>query len=592
MVLADLGTKLSGALAAMSSAPVIDDTVLSKLLSTIAMALLQSDVDLALVKQLQTNIKKQCSKENMPPGVNKRKHIQGTVISELYNLLDAKKQPFQPVKGRSNVVMFVGLQGSGKTTSCTKYAYYYKRKGWRCALVCCDTYRAGAFDQLKQNATKAKIPFYGSYTERDPSAVAAEGVRQFKADKYDIIIVDTSGRHKQEAALFEEMKAVERVCAPDDIVFVMDSSIGQAAKDQATAFKQAVAVGSVIITKLDGHAKGGGALSAVAATQSPISFIGTGEHIDDFEAFNTKSFVSRLLGMGDITGLLDMFSENQQLLTGSGQQDLMKKMVSGEQFTFRDMKSQFSMLMSMGPLGKIMQMIPGLGQMMAASGAGGKDMEAQSAMKMRRFMCILDSFTQQELDSTDAIFAMCPNRINRIARGSGTHVRAVCEVINSFKPFKQMGAKMKAFTQPGGLLGAMAPQQQGVRSGTAGRGTRKPQVGAGNAAGAGGMPDLSSMLPPGLMNQLGGASGLSSMMSKMMGSMGGGGGAGGMPDMSQLMSMMGGGGAAGGANPMAQMMASMQGQGGMGAQQQAPQSQQRKVKSAVTRRPNAADMPD
>ncbi len=131
----------------------------------------------------------------------------------------------------------------------------------RC-LVCADTFRAGAFDQLKQNATKAKIPFYGSYTERDPVVVAEMGVEQFRAEKYEIIIVDTSGRHKQEAALFEEMQQVAKVVAPDDVVFVMDSSIGQAARDQAMAFHKAVTVGSVIITKLDGHAKGGGALSA------------------------------------------------------------------------------------------------------------------------------------------------------------------------------------------------------------------------------------------------------------------------------------------------------------------------------------------
>jgi hypothetical protein len=255
--------------------------------------------------------------------------------------------------------------------------------------VCADTFRAGAFDQLKQNATKAKIPFYGSYTERDPVVVAEAGVEQFRAEKYEVRRrgwqrEDRIGRTRvsggaqtvQSSALIRsfpvlavcsdhhrryfrspqaagstlrgdagsqscgEMCAtwtrcaqsccsvalgstltlclclrrrcllviqVARVVQPDDIVFTMDSSIGQAARDQAQAFKSAVAVGSVIITKLDGHAKGGGALSAVAATQSPIIFIGTGEHIDDFETFNAKSFVSRLLGMGDISGLLTMF---------------------------------------------------------------------------------------------------------------------------------------------------------------------------------------------------------------------------------------------------------------------------------------------
>ncbi|XP_024021898.1 signal recognition particle 54 kDa protein 2 [Morus notabilis] len=144
-----------------------------------------------------------------------------------------------------------------------KYAHYHQyRKGWKPALVCADTFRAGAFDQLKQNAAKAKIPFYGSYMESDPVKIAVEGVERFKEENFYLIIVDTSGCHKQEAALFEEMRQVSKATKPDLIVFVMDSSIGQSAFDQAQAFKQSVLVGAVIVTKMDGHAKGGGALSA------------------------------------------------------------------------------------------------------------------------------------------------------------------------------------------------------------------------------------------------------------------------------------------------------------------------------------------
>jgi len=207
-------------------------------------------------------------------------------------------------RGKPAVVMFVGLQGSGKTTTCTKFAWWHKKKGWKPALVCADTFRAGAFDQLKQNATKAQIPFYGSYSETDPAVIAEQGVEMFRREGRDLIIVDTSGRHKQEAALFEEMRQVAEAVSPDLPIFVMDGSIGQAAFDQAKAFRESVDVGAVIVTKLDGHAKGGGALSAVAATQSPVIFIGTGEHIDDFEPFKTKPFVQKLLGMGDIEGLI------------------------------------------------------------------------------------------------------------------------------------------------------------------------------------------------------------------------------------------------------------------------------------------------
>ena len=167
-------------------------------------------------------------------------------------------------------------QGNGKTTTCMKYAYHYKRKGYKPAMVCADTFRAGAYDQLKQNASRVGVPFYGSYDVTDPAEIAREGVRVFEQSKKDVIIVDTSGRHAQSDALFEEMRGIAERVNPDLTVFVMDATTGQSAGDQARAFKASVDVGGVIITKMDGSAKGGSTLSAVAATKSPVLFIGTG----------------------------------------------------------------------------------------------------------------------------------------------------------------------------------------------------------------------------------------------------------------------------------------------------------------------------
>uniref|UniRef100_A0A452ZI35 signal-recognition-particle GTPase n=1 Tax=Aegilops tauschii subsp. strangulata TaxID=200361 RepID=A0A452ZI35_AEGTS len=263
MVLAQLGGSISRALAQMSNATVIDEKVLGECLNEISRALLQSDVQFKMVRDMQTNIRKIVNLETLAAGTNKRRIIQQAVFTELCNMLDPGKPAFTPKKGKPSVVMFVGLQGSGKTTTCTKYAYYHQRKGFKPSLVCADTFRAGAFDQLKQNATKAKIPFYGSYMESDPVKIAVEGLERFRKDNSDLIIIDTSGRHKQEAALFEEMRQVAEATKPDLVIFVMDGSIGQAAFDQAQAFKQSASVGAVIITKLDGHAKGGGALSAL-----------------------------------------------------------------------------------------------------------------------------------------------------------------------------------------------------------------------------------------------------------------------------------------------------------------------------------------
>lgn len=255
MVLADLGSKVAVALRKMTQATVVDANVINEMLTEICKALLQADVNVAQVKHLREQIKRTVDVESIASGMNKRKMLERAVCDELCSMLHPGKEPYAPKKKQANVIMFVGLQGCGKTTTCTKYAHLYKRKGFKCALVCADTFRAGAFDQLKQNATKAKIPFYGSYTETDPVQIAAEGVDKFREEAYEIIIVDTSGRHMQEAALFEEMEQVAAAVNPHEVVFVMDSSIGQAAHDQASAFKKKVSVGSVIITKLDGHAK-------------------------------------------------------------------------------------------------------------------------------------------------------------------------------------------------------------------------------------------------------------------------------------------------------------------------------------------------
>ncbi len=296
--------------------------------------------------------------------------------------------------------MFVGLQGSGKTTSCTKLALYYQKRGFKTGLVCADTFRAGAFDQLKQNASKINVPFYGSYTETDPVAISAAGVASFKQNRFEVIIVDTSGRHKQEQELFDEMKEIDAAVTPDLTIMVLDANIGQAAEAQSRAFKEAAGYGAIIVTKLDGHAKGGGAISAVAATSTPIMFIGTGEHAADLEPFRAQPFISKLLGMGDISGLMDKMEEMQMNGGQERQQEMLKKIGEGGVFSIRDWREQLSNIQSMGPLSKVAGMIPGMGQML--SGAGGDDEAAGG--KMKRMMFITDAMTDEELDSDGRLF--------------------------------------------------------------------------------------------------------------------------------------------------------------------------------------------
>merc|ERR1740123_1451007 len=415
--------------------------------------------------------------ESDAAGANKRRLIQKAVVEELVRLVSAEKSPYKMKKGECNVVMFVGLQGSGKTTTCTKYAHYGNRKGWKTALVCADTFRAGAFDQLKQNASKVRIPFYGDYHETDPVKIAAEGVELFKKEKYDLIIVDTSGRHKQEQALFDEMQQVADTVDPDDIVFIMDSHIGQACYEQAKAFRQCVNVGSVIVTKLDGHAKGGGALSAVAATNSPIIFLGTGEHFDEFTAFDPQSFVSRLLGMGDLKGLFQTITEAMPL---DKQPELLNKISKGK-FSLRDLYEQFQNLQKMGPMGQIMQMIPGMAQLMP------KGAEKEGVKRIKRFMVMMDSLTDDELD---CVVQMTDSRRLRVAKGSGSSHAEVSLLLEEYKRMEKMVGKMGK----SGLFG---------KGGDLTQLTRNPgQV----------MQKMQSAMDPRMLQQMGGAQNMMKMM--------------------------------------------------------------------------------
>lgn len=494
------------------------------MIKEICAALLEADVNVKLVGTLRKSIKATVNFKDIPPAVNKKRLIQKAVFDELVKLVDPHAEPFKPKKGKPNVIMFVGLQGSGKTTTCTKLARHYQTRGFKSCLVCADTFRAGAFDQLKQNATKAKIPYFGSLTSTDPAQVAAEGVAKFKKERFEIIIVDTSGRHRQEKDLFDEMSQIQTAIQPDQTIMVLDATIGQQAEAQSKAFKETADYGAIIITKTDGHASGGGAISAVAATHTPIVFIGTGEHMLDLERFSPQPFVSKLLGMGDMAGLV----EHVQALK-LDQKDTMKHLAEGV-FTVRDLRDQLQNIMKMGPLSKMASMLPGLGQMM-----GGMDDEEGSA-KMKRMIYICDSMTLKELDSDGKIFVEQPARMTRVARGSGTSVREVEELLSQQRVMAGMAKKM------GGMGKNMAKAQ-----GAMGGGNRQQQMaamqkrmqslggGAGGAGGVGGpgggMPDMAAMM-------------------KMMGGMGmgggGAGGAGGMPDMQSMMKMMGNMGGLGG----------------------------------------------
>ncbi|MBS7288579.1 MAG: signal recognition particle receptor subunit alpha, partial [Candidatus Freyarchaeota archaeon] len=281
MVLDALGEGLRSAINRLLRSAVADRDAVRELVREIQRVLLSSDVNVELVLRLSENIERKALEEELPSGISRREHVVKIVYEELVNILGSKPRGLNIKPGQLNVVMLVGIQGSGKTTTAAKLARYLAKRGFKTGLVCADTFRLGAYEQLSQLAEAAGVPFYGDSNSRSSVEVAKRGIDYFRGKGFDVVIVDTAGRHKNEADLMDEMKEIARSIKPAEIMLVVDGTLGQQAMTQAKAFKEATDIGSIIVTKLDGTARGGGALSAVAATGAPIKFIGTGEKLED-----------------------------------------------------------------------------------------------------------------------------------------------------------------------------------------------------------------------------------------------------------------------------------------------------------------------
>ena len=422
MVLEKLGSSIYEALKKVFRAGVVDEATVKELVRDIQRALLQADVNVKLVLEISKRIEERALKEKVPPGISRKEHVIKVVYDELTRFLGEKPATLKITPGKRRIIMLVGIQGSGKTTAAAKLARYLQKRGVKTALICADTYRPGAYDQLKQLAEKIKVPIYGNPKEKNPVKIAKEGLKQFK--DYEIVIIDTAGRHKEEKSLIEEMKRLERAIKPDEVMLVIDGTIGQQAAVQAKAFHEATPIGSVMVTKLDGSARGGGALSAVAAIGAPIKFIGTGEKIEDIEPFVPSRFVGRLLGMGDLETLLEKVREAEIKIP----EKRAKAILSGK-FTLTDMYEQFEAMKSMGPFKKILSMIPGFSYNVP------DEMLEVAEDRLEKWRVIIQSMTPKERENPKILNA---SRIRRIARGSGTTEKDVKELLKQYTTMRKM----------------------------------------------------------------------------------------------------------------------------------------------------------
>ncbi len=420
-----LGKGLSGLIRKLVTGTSIDKKSVEEILVELKKILLQSDVDTKLADELILKIRKKTLEEKIPAGLTLREYVLKVVYEELVALLGGKPSELTEKKR----IMVVGLFGSGKTTSIGKLAKYFLKHNMRPVLIALDFYRPAAPEQLQQIGKQVGAQVY-VHNKKDSFEAAETALKTFS--KYDVLIFDTAGRNALDKQLAEELKKLAQVIKPDEVLLTIPADLGKVARVQAEEFHKLAGVTGVIITKMDGTAKAGGALAATSVTGAKVKFIGTGEHLDNFEVYNPTRFVSRLLGLGDLQTLLEKAKESE---LGP---EKAQKLIEGK-FTLQDFMEQIEAMGKMGPLQQVASMIPGLG------GRIPEDLLQKQEEKMKRYKYIIQSMTKFERQNPDSIEG---SRIKRIAKGSGCSETEVRELLNQYNQMKKM---MKMFGGKAGL---------------------------------------------------------------------------------------------------------------------------------------------
>jgi len=415
MVLDKLGSGLKDTFRKIARLGVVDKEAVERIIRDLQRTLIQSDVDVKIVLGMSQDIKNRILKEP-PKGMTLKEYFIKTLYEEIVNLLGRERGKLELRPGR---VLLIGLFGSGKTTTCGKLALWFKKRGLSVGLVACDTHRAAAQDQLKQIGKKLDIPVY--FKGKKPEEIAKNALKA----KENVLIFDSAGRDALDGKLAKELKNLGGIIKPDEVFLVIPADIGQAARKQAEEFNKLVGITGLIVTKLDGTAKGGGALAAASVSGSNVRMIGVGEKTENFEEYDPQRFVSRLIGYGDIQGLLEKAKE-------AGAEETAKRMMEGR-FTLNEFYEQLGSLQKMGSLSNITSMIPGFSG--ALSKKMPKDFLDVQEDKMKRWKFVIDSMTPKEREDPDLIKV---SRVQRIAKGSGTTQSEVRELLRNYKQIKKV----------------------------------------------------------------------------------------------------------------------------------------------------------
>ncbi len=421
-MLEKIGNAIKNAVKKISNSIFIDKKLVDEIIKEIQRSLIEADVNVELVFQLSQKIRALALDEEIK-GIEKKEQLIKLIHDQLRIIVGEKKELKLNKKTK---ILFLGLFGSGKTTTIAKLAFYYSKRGKKTAVLGLDTQRPAAMDQLEQMAAKANVPAFVDKKEKNPIKI----YEKFKdeLEKYDLVLVDTAGRSALSTELTKEIKLIEKTINPDYRILVMPADIGQAAKTQASEFQKSLSIDGVIITRMDGTAKAGGALTACAETRAPVFFIGVGERIHEIETFDPESFISRLLGMGDLNALL----ERVRSATTEDQQKNIEERLKQGKFTLLDLYDQLKSVNQMGSFDKLLSMVPGLSQAKIP-----KEVLEKQESKLEHWKNAINSMTLNEIENPEVLEKQTA-RIQRIAKGSGTTTSEIRELLKQYKMLNEM----------------------------------------------------------------------------------------------------------------------------------------------------------
>ena len=405
----------------------LDKKTIETIVKDLQRALIQADVNVHLVKELGDKIKTAAADEKIK-GVERKEHITKILHDEILDLLGKEKHEIVAKKGKQTKVMLVGLYGAGKTTTTGKLASYFSKRGLKTAMISLDVYRPAAASQLEQLGEQTKIETFTKKGEKDPLKIYKE--YEDKLKDFDLVIIDTAGRHNLDKDLVGEIKTLTKEIEPDYKLLTIQADIGQTAKSQAEEFQKACNINGVIITRMDSTAKAGGALTACNETGAPVYFIGTGEKMNEIETFNPSSFISRLLGLGDLDGLLEKV---QSAMDEKSQQKIKTKLEEGN-LDLKDFQEQLKQMSGMGSFSKIASMIPGMGKAKIP-----EEMMGMQEDKVKKWQHAIDSMTQEEIKNPK-IMEKETARLSRIAKGSGTTTTEIRQLLKQYNMLNDLAS--------------------------------------------------------------------------------------------------------------------------------------------------------